>query len=279
MQSDNIDFSSFNPEHIQGALALSQAEKWPHRAEDWELALELSLGVVALDSDGQVVGTILVTPYGTDCATINMVIVAKSMRGRGLGRILMEKAFDLAESRPLRLVATAEGLPLYKKLGFAAYGDILQFQGNVVEVTAPEGVEPASTADLDEIKKIDREAYGADRQALIEALNARGDFAVIRQDGAIKAYAALRAFGRGEVVGPVVATSLEEAKTLIAFFAAKRPQAFLRIDTAGDTGLDGWLAEIGLAHVGGGTAMRKPLKENAEQARTEIYALANQALG
>jgi hypothetical protein len=40
-----------------------------------------------------------------------------------------------------------------------------------------------------------------------------------------------------------------------------------------------WLSEIGLVHVGGGIAMRKPAKENAEQARRKVYALANQALG
>ena len=39
------------------------------------------------------------------------------------------------------------------------------------------------------------------------------------------------------------------------------------------------LAELGLAHVGGGIAMRRPAKEDAEQARRKVYALANQALG
>lgn len=279
MRTAEIDFVAFRPEHIEGAVALSRLEKWPHRPEDWRMALELSAGAVALDSRGIVVGTILVTPYGDDCATINMVIVDKTMRGAGLGRKLMEKAFALAADRPLRLVATAEGLPLYEKLGFAACGQILQHQGNVAEVAAPEGIEYATPGDLPEIKTLDRDAYGADRAALIDALAQRGQLAVIRADGAIRAYAAIRPFGRGEVIGPVVADNRHDAQALIAFLASSRAGAFLRVDTGGETGIGGWLAEIGLAHVDSGVAMHKPPLERSRETNVRIYALANQALG
>ncbi|TIV95335.1 MAG: GNAT family N-acetyltransferase, partial [Mesorhizobium sp.] len=224
-------------------------------------------------------GTILVTRYGADCAMINMVIVDRNARGKGLGRRLMEQAFALAEDRPLRLVATADGMPLYQKLGFAPSGTILQHQGSVAQLGAPDGVEAASADDLPEIKALDRDAYRADREALIDALAERGQFAVIRRDGAIEAYAAIRPFGRGEVIGPVIAGSAEEAKALIGFFAASRPGAFLRVDTDSRTGIAGWLTEIGLAHVGGGVAMDRPSRTDAAQARPKVYALANQALG
>ena len=69
---------------------LSRQAGWPHRLEDWQMALALSGGIVALDADGRVVGTVLVTPFRADCATINMVIVDEAMRGRGLGRKLMD---------------------------------------------------------------------------------------------------------------------------------------------------------------------------------------------
>jgi ribosomal protein S18 acetylase RimI-like enzyme len=105
MPTDEIELVSFLPEHIDGALALSRQAGWPHRAEDWQLALTLSRGLVALDDRRQVVGSILMTPYGSDCATINMVIVDAAMRGRGLGRKLMNQAIALAGERPLRLAA------------------------------------------------------------------------------------------------------------------------------------------------------------------------------
>jgi GNAT superfamily N-acetyltransferase len=276
---NQIDLVAFGPEHVDGAVALSRAESWPHRREDWMLAMLLSDGVAALDADGRLAGTTLVTPYGDDCATINMVIVDKSMRGLGLGRTLMERAFSLAGDRPLRLVATREGLPLYEKLGFVATGHILQHQGEVRPLAKPDDVEDMQGCDLEALKTLDREAYGADRSGLIEALAERGEIAVVRKGDAIEAWAAIRAFGRGEVIGPVIAPDAKTARALISWHASSRPGAFLRVDTGSETGLAPWLSEIGLVHVGGGIAMRKPAKENAEQARRKVYALANQALG
>ncbi|TPK43907.1 GNAT family N-acetyltransferase [Mesorhizobium sp. B2-5-4] len=279
MPQGDIELRAFGPDHIEGAVVLSRQENWPHRPQDWQMALQLSNGAVALDDQGRVTGTILVTPYGADCAMINMVIVDRTVRGKGLGRRLMDRAFALAGDRPLRLVATADGMPLYEKLGFVPSGTIRQHQGSVAKLGAQGDVEAADAADLREIKALDRDAYGADRGALIDALAERGQFAVIRRDGAIGAYAAIRPFGRGEVIGPVIAGSIDEAKALIGFFAAARAGAFLRVDTDSGTGIAGWLEEIGLTHVGGGVAMDRPPKTVAEQARPKVYALANQALG
>lgn len=276
---NQIDIVAFGPEHIDGAVELSRAESWPHRREDWQLVQQLSGGVVAMDADRRVTGTTLITPYGDDCATINMVIVGKSMRGLGVGRKLMERAIALAGDRPLRLVATKEGLPLYEKLGFATTGLIRQHQGEVRPLERPDGVEAMQAGDLQALKALDREAYGADRSALIDALVKHGQIAVIRKGGTIEAWAAIRPFGRGEVIGPVIAPDAKTACALIAFHAASRSGAFLRVDTGSETGIAPWLTEIGLAHVGGGIAMRRPAKEDAEQARRKVYALANQALG
>lgn len=276
---NQIDLVAFGPEHIDRAVALSRAESWPHLPEDWMLAQQLSSGIAALDARHNLIGTTLVTPYGDDCATINMVIVDKSMRGFGLGRKLMERAFGLAGNRPLRLVATREGLPLYEKLGFVTTGHIRQHQGSVRPLDRPQGVEDMQPGDLEALKALDREAYGADRSALIDALVERGKIAVVRKGAAIEAWAAIRTFGRGEVIGPVIAPDAKTACALISFHASSRPGAFLRVDTGSETGIASWLSEIGLAHVGGGIAMRKPGKEDAEQARRKVFALANQALG
>ncbi|WP_085035317.1 GNAT family N-acetyltransferase [Ensifer aridi] len=278
MQTNQIDVTAFGPEHLEAAVRLSRQAGWPHRLEDWQMALTLSEGVVAIE-DARVVGTVLVTPYKADCATINMVIVDEAMRGRGLGRTLMDAALRIAGDRPLRLVATAEGLPLYEKLGFRETGRVLQHQGVVGEVAAPPGIEAATAADIDAIAALDRRAFGADREGLVAYLAKAGEFAVLRRDGRVSGFAALRVFGRGEVIGPVVAAGLDDAKALVAHFIAMRPGRFLRVDTTGDAGLSGWLTEQGLAHVGGGIAMMKPPIHRAADRVVNIFALANQALG
>ncbi len=279
MSTDTIQLERFLPVHVEGALALSRQAKWPHRDADWQLALALSQGIVAIES-GRVVGTILMTPYGEDCATINMVIVDEAMRGRGLGRRLMDAALALGGARPLRLIATSDGLPLYRKLGFVEQGEIVQHQGEIGTMFSGATADMATPGDMPAIRALDREAFGADRTSLLDALVGIASFAVIRRDGRVEAYAALRAFGRGHVVGPVVAGNADDAKTLVAGLAARLlKNAFLRVDTPENSGLGNWLAAKGLAHVGGGIVMHRPAAPQQEARTARIYALANQALG
>lgn len=285
MQTRQIDLVAFGPEHLEAAVQLSRQAGWPHRLEDWQMALALSEGVVAIE-DGRVVATVLTTMYEADCATINMVIVDEAMRGRGLGRKLMDAALEIAGSRPLRLVATEQGLPLYEKLGFMETGTIRQHQGVAGEIAALPETEAATAADMDAIGALDRSAFGAGRGRLLAHLAKAGEFAVIRRDGRVCGFAALRVFGRGEVIGPIVAAGLDDAQALAAHFIARRPGGFLRVDTTDDSGLAPWLAAQGLAHVGGGIAMAKPvipiskpvISRDADPAAI-TFALVNQALG
>ncbi|MBY3365497.1 GNAT family N-acetyltransferase [Rhizobium laguerreae] len=278
MQTSQIEIVPFGPDHLEAAVALSRQAGWPHRTEDWQLALALSDGMVAVE-DGRVVGTVHVTPYKWDCATINMVIVDETMRGRGLGRKLMDAALLTAGDRPLRLVATTEGLPLYQKLGFHETGTVLQHQGLAGEIVAPAETEAATDADLAGIAELDRLAFGADREGLLSYLAGIGEFAVTRRDDRISGFACLRPFGRGEVIGPVVAADVGEARKLIEHFIARRPGRFLRVDTTDETGLSPWLADHGLAHVGGGITMKKPLPHDTADPTATTFALASQALG
>ena len=279
MTSDTIELVAFGPEHLEGAHLLSQQARWPHRLEDWRTARALSSGLAAVSNQGnRVVGTALMTPYGSDAATINMVIVEEASRGCGLGRKLMDAALALAGSRALRLVATEDGVPLYQKLGFEKTGTIAQHQGFVRSVAASAGVRPAQPADLAGIAELDRTAYGTNRANLVSHLAEIGSFAVLERAGGLAGFAALRPFGRGEVIGPVVAGDADDAKILIASFLALRDGAFVRLDTDVTTGLGPWLVEQGLAHVDGGIAMQRPVVPTSVP-RFTTFTLASQALG
>lgn len=279
MQTIDIAIVPIGPEHLDGAVRLSRQAGWPHRMEDWRLMMDLSQGFVAIADAREVAGTILLTPYGKDCATINMVIVDEGMRGRGLGRRLMEAAMALAGNQPLRLVATADGLPLYERLGFRETGTIVQHQGIAGRMAAPDNTQVATADDLPAIVDLDRQAYSADRTALIHKLADVGKFAVVRGNGSVSAFAAIRSFGRGEVIGPVVAPHLDHAKALVSHFISRRQGAFLRVDTGTGTGLAPWLADHGLAPVGGGIAMARPVAIPPAAPAVTTFALANQALG
>ncbi|WP_111218739.1 GNAT family N-acetyltransferase [Rhizobium tumorigenes] len=277
MDPSHIDIVKFSADHLEGALTLSRQAGWPHRLQDWAMVLSLSVGFVAIEN-GRVVGTTFVTPYGT-AAAINMVIVDEAMRGRGIGRRLMDMALAECGDRECRLNATQEGLPLYSKLGFKETGRILQHQGTLSAAKGEASLEWASVEDLADCAALDRSASGLERFDLIKALHQAGRIAVLRPAGKITAFAALRAFGHGEVIGPVVAAHADEAKALIATLIESRHGKFVRVDTTEACGLAAWLEAQGLANVGGGIAMRRNAKPSTGTSAFQTFALASQALG
>ncbi|MBY5987751.1 GNAT family N-acetyltransferase [Roseovarius atlanticus] len=269
--AEKLEIRPLGPEHVDGALALSRQVGWPHRKEDWDLALAVSEGVVATEGD-RVTGTACCSRFGS-VALINMIIVDEAMRGRGLGRRLMEAAMALGAGDEMRLVATREGLPLYEKLGFTATHQILQHQG-IARAAAPQlVVRDGSLSDIGRLAELDRGACGLERQALLERIAAQGQV-LLAEDG----FALLREFGRGHVVGPVVAKDAAVARALIAEAASRTEGRFLRIDLPEAAGLSEFVTALGLEHVGGGTAMvRTPAPATPSDYTT--YALVSQALG
>jgi GNAT superfamily N-acetyltransferase len=276
MNDETISFADFTADHLDGALALSAAAGWPHRRDDWALVFGLGRGFVAL-ADGRVVGTMLATPQG-DVAMLNMLIVEAGLRGRGIGRALMERALASTADRERRLVATAEGAPLYRRLGFVETGAIVQHGGACPVLAAPAGIEPARPDDHAAIVGLDRAATGADRTAMWAAFAGVAERTVLRRDGGVRGFAASRRFGRGEVIGPVIAETLDDAERLVVEALSRRAGGYVRIDTTGSCGLSARLAALGLPIVGGGIAMRSQARDRPP-AGVGVFGLAAQALG
>lgn len=270
-------FAEMEPSHLSGGLRMSQEVSWPHRLEDWAFVADLSRGSVALEQD-RVVATALATPFG-DVGMVNLIIVDAALRGQGLGRKIMQHAMDQIAPPVWRLVATKEGLPMYEKFGFQAHGEILQHQGIVTSV-APTGSALWSTPDdLPAICALDRAATGMDRTSLYAALAKQGRFVFLQGADGISGFAVVRAFGRGKVIGPVVAHSLSDAQDLMSTILHECEGQFVRIDTDVNSGLAEWVSEFGLAHAGGGIQMQRGSGAGAPTGPHKIFALASQALG
>lgn len=261
---------------------LSRRVGWPYRREDWEFAIGLGHGVVGV-RDGKLVASALWWPYGESHATLGMIIVVPEAQGGGIGRRLMQALLVQAEGRSLMLNATAAGEPLYVKSGFRPYGGIRQHHGHVLAVTAPqlgagERLRPASSADLPTLERLDRAATGLERGPTLAALLGCGEGMVLERAGQPVGFSILRAFGRGHVIGPVVAADETDARTLIACWLRGRAGQFIRVDLPLSSGLGDWLVRHGLAPAGDVVAMvRGDLPAAPGPAR--LHALINQALG
>ncbi len=278
MPTESIVLAPFEAHHLGGALALSRAAGWAHRREDWEIIWSLSEGRVALGSD-RVVGTALMTPFGDTCAAINMIIVDESQRGRGVGRKLTTAVLELAGDRECRLTATNDGLPIYEKLGFVATHQIVRHQGVASHVDAPKYVDWVGPEALPEIKALDRAGFGTDRDSVHNALAKEGSFAAIRKGDRIVAFAATRLFGKGEVVGPVVAENSEQARDLLAFVLSSKKGRIVRVDIPEQTGLSSPLEDWGLPREGTVVAMVRGASGQSETRAVQTFCLASQAIG
>jgi hypothetical protein len=263
-------------------VGLSRAVGWPHRVEDWEMVIGLGHGVVAT-LGGEIVATALWWPYGESHATLGMIIVSPDHQGAGIGKRLMQGLFEQTRTRSLMLNATAAGEPLYARCGFAPYGGVSQYHGEALAVTAPSPrlgamLRPGAAADLPELERLDREASGLPRRAVLVSLLERGECVVLERAGEAIGFSILRRFGRGLVVGPVVAPDAADARALIAHWLHGRQGQFIRVDIRVGSDLGAWLVECGLKPASTVTAMVRGQAPVAP-GPARLYALINQALG
>jgi hypothetical protein len=210
------------------------------------------------------------------------VIVNNSIQGQGIGRKLMQAMLDRLEGYNVVLNATAEGLPLYEKMGFVAYGEVRQHQGPaptmpLAELMPGERVRPLGGSG-EEITRMWSRAGGMDRSAMFAPLVRGNKCVVLTRDHEPVGFAMLRRFGRGSAIAPIVAPDLAGAKALICHWLSARAGKFCRIDVVEGLGLSKWLEAEGLPSVGTVTTMvRGKAPQSGEGPK--VFALAAQALG
>jgi GNAT superfamily N-acetyltransferase len=276
--NEDVVLIPFAKAHLEGALKLSREMSWPYRVEDWDFALQLGRGFV-LQCAGVVIGTAVWWRYGETHASAGMIIVAKAAQGRGYGGQLMDALLASAHPRTIVLNSTAEGIMLYQRRGFVAIGAIHQHQGIPRERhEAPRSclVRAMAPADFEAITRLDREATGWERRTLLNRLVQSGEGYGLQRDGILRGYAIARRFGRGHVIGPVVAENPTDARALIDAVLARVGRVFVRIDTSASSQLGAWLEGIGLQQVGDATTMILGTEApSTGPART--FAIANQS--
>jgi ribosomal protein S18 acetylase RimI-like enzyme len=86
-----------------------------------------------------------------DCLHIDMLWVDPGLRGRGIGRCLVEMAEDVAMERGCRRVrvGVSAGVEFFHRLGYAVTGKLQQFpQGNTFYWLSKDLLQPVSLIDI-----------------------------------------------------------------------------------------------------------------------------------
>jgi predicted N-acetyltransferase YhbS len=275
-------YRRMNEHDLEAAHRLSQALRWPHRLQDWQMIHRLGMGYVAQAGDA-VVATIMCWSHGAEFASIGMVIVGPEWQGQGIGKRLMAMAMEELGKRTILLSATMSGQPLYQRLGFTPSGAISQHQGSVFRsklMALPQGerIRPLGARDGAKLAALGARAAGMPRATVLATLMEVAECVVIDRYDEIIGCAMLRRFGLGYAIGPVIAPDIERAKALISHWTGTYAGAFVRIDVPASSGLGPWLDEQGLLQVDTVTTMVRgeaPLTD----ATMRQFAIINQALG
>jgi ribosomal protein S18 acetylase RimI-like enzyme len=252
---------------LPATVKLSQEFGWPHRVEDWRFALDAGGGIVAETNEG-IIGSAMGWRYGDNVGSVGMIIVTRRAQGLGLGRLLLEQILHANAGHVIFLNGTEGGCQgEAKSLGLPmAIGEI----------------RPIGPDDLPTVAAFDASAIGYDRSMLLEALSGAGQCIGVYRQGKLAGYALCRHFGRGHVVGPVIADDAEVARQLIRHCLALHAGSFVRIDIANHREIvafveaAGLLPELAPVH----TMVRNgPTRPVLLKARPRLVAMANQAFG
>ena len=273
----NLQLRPFGNEDLPHAAALSRAVSWPHREEDWRFMLDLGEGLVCVQNK-KLAGTAMAWMFGEDAAAIGMIITDPAQRRRGIGARLTEALLARTKQRRVVLYATCEGAPLYRRFGFADGERVLQYQGEVtVAAHSERRIRPLLPTDLAALKQLDQAACGCVRERALKILLATADGVAYVDGDRLTGFAFCRPFGRGRVVGPVVAPSKDIATALIAHWLQRYAGHFIRLDVPAASGLQKWLRSCGLSQAGEALAMHRG--ERPDKEKTTCFALLSQALG
>lgn len=274
--------------------SLSVSVGWPHRLDDLRFLLAHGSGFAAVDSIGRVLGSAMSFPMGEDFSTIGMVITSPRLQTQGTGRWLMDHVLENVKGRRLGLNSTRAAKRLYSTMGFTPEATVFQCQGQATLSAAQKGQPcalPPSTQlraitpdDLEEIIALDHPAYRANRVVLLSQLLPLSKGVALIRDNKIIAFSLIRPFGRGYVIGPIVAASDEEAIAVTRPHIASHEGRFLRIDTREKSGpFAEFIRQSGLELFDTVTTMSmhgqllNPDQENGKDVK--IFGLVSQTLG
>ena len=170
-------------------------------------------GCILADLGGEAIGLGCIFFYG-ELAWIGNMAVKKKFQKRGIGFKIFSKLLEIADSYGVETVgldATEVGRKLYRKCGFKDLYSTIAYslhKGVVKSLNSSPKKIKVLKGDVYKLKELDSEVFGYDRWRAVEAWLRHGSKLVVAEEG----YALVKGSG----IGPLIANSLDEAKSLLS---------------------------------------------------------------
>jgi GNAT superfamily N-acetyltransferase len=210
-------------------MRLKEIAGWNQTEADWQIFLDASRdGCFVAEVDGIARGTATTIVYEGRFAWVSMVLVDPQHRGHGIGMTLFRKCIEYLDSIKvpcIKLDATPLGKPLYEKLEFTAEYELERWtlkrsSADLSSQGSNDPGEPMPAPLLEHVLKADREAFGADRSAVLRSVNRDEPLFTdgVWNAGGMEGYAFGRRGSFADHFGPWVAKDEETAERLLDRF-------------------------------------------------------------
>ncbi len=231
------------PDDLPFCRHLVKEAGWNQTDADWLRAMDLEpTGCFVAEANQQPVATTTVCCF-ENIAWIAMVLVDKKVRGRGIGKLIVEHAIAYLDAKgieTIRLDATSLGQGLYKKLGFREEYEVIRFTGGwrsgdpAADDPTPGTLEIGNIRRIfkgdvmmDEIVRLDEEATATFRRSFINSFAKTNNipFYCSITDGAVTGYAGCREGINAIQIGPLAASVPESGywllNQIVSYFPGK----------------------------------------------------------
>jgi GNAT superfamily N-acetyltransferase len=272
------DLGALTPGDLDGLNQLVAQSGWNQTSRDWEVFFRLGSIHVIRRTDGAILASGVVLPYGdSSIAWISMILVTPAMRGQGLGMRIFRHCLDVAQglARTPVLDATPAGERLYRQFGFQPRFSLsrLQRAGSGSGQPPQATVQPDSAA-IAAVATIDAAAFGERRDALMRDFLLR---AGTRCAGTRDSVALIRGGRIARQIGPIVAPDQTAAIGLLdPLLAGESGPVFIDIRENREQ-LRGWLVAAGFTSQRRFLRMSPDIRDGSDAAL--MHAIAGPEFG
>lgn len=212
---------------IEQAMQLNIAAGWNQTPADWKMILSCKGYHLAAIVKDQIVATIASLDYD-QFVWIAMVLVDPSFRRKGIATTLLNKVMAHYSDRVLRLDGTEAGAAVYAHLGFReeCYLHRWVLKKSTSLTIIDQDDKTSTVPDLDQLLSKDQAIFGGDRSPILESMSKLNDPRTLSA-----AYLFSRVGHRAQQIGPLVASDISTARTLVESCITRSQSSQFYLDT------------------------------------------------